>query len=219
MIYQEKIITIDGQETKKDLAVIMLHGFGANEHDLQALAEYFPFFERWIFPRAPIGLHEDAESYAWFPRQADALQILHGSEGFPDLGNFDSAELQDAGAQVAQLADEIAAEQYVLAGFSQGGMVAIETALQMRKKPAGLMIFSSALVARDRWASSMDSLNLLPVFQCHGSRDEVLPYHRAEELRNLLMAHCNVYFQSFNGGHEISQEILHHSIQWASSNF
>ena len=74
----------------------------------------------------------------------------------------------------------------VLGGFSQGAMLACDTALREGPKLAGLVVLSGTLVAEAEWAALFPTLRGTPVFQSHGTFDPLLPFQAAAMLRDLI---------------------------------
>jgi phospholipase/carboxylesterase len=100
-------------------------------------------------------------------------------------------------------------KQLVLGGFSQGSMLALDAALHMKEKPAGLLLLSSTLIARPRWEPLMASLAGVPIVQSHGAQDAILQLADAERLAALLReAGANLRWVEFRGGHEIPPVVL-----------
>ncbi|MFW5689640.1 MAG: alpha/beta hydrolase, partial [Spirochaetota bacterium] len=107
----------------------------------------------------------------------------------------------------------------VLGGFSQGSMVAVEAVLSAGVRPAGLIILSGALVARERWARLLreheELVRGLPVFQSHGLDDPILPIAGARALGALLEEHgARREFTTFAGGHAIPAQAVEHASAW-----
>jgi len=97
----------------------------------------------------------------------------------------------------------------ILGGFSQGAMLSCDVMLHSDRSYAGLVQLSGNVLARPLWGPLMPKRKGLPVFQSHGTQDEILPYVGAERLRDtLLHAGLSVEWHSFRGGHEIPRSVL-----------
>ena len=82
----------------------------------------------------------------------------------------------------------IAADKIVLAGFSQGGAVALFTGLRHRHRLAGIMALSTYLVAPEALAAELTDANRrTPIFQAHGTFDPMVPHHLGVETRQWLV--------------------------------
>jgi len=170
-------------------AVIWLHGLGADGHDFEpivpelGLPASLPV--RFIFPNAPqrpVTINMGMRMRAWY----DILQMGGGKE--------DEAGIRESQSQIETL---IAGEvkrgiphgRIVLAGFSQGGAIVLQTALRQREKLAGAMALSTYLplartLATERTAESAS----LPIFMAHGRFDNMIGIDRAAQSRDALLA-------------------------------
>jgi phospholipase/carboxylesterase len=97
----------------------------------------------------------------------------------------------------------------VIGGFSQGAMLACDVVLRTHRPFAGLMMLSGTLLCRREWEPLMPARRGLPVFQSHGTHDDLLAHQFAEELRDgLTGAGLPVEWTSFRGGHEIPEPVV-----------
>jgi len=170
-------------------AVIWLHGLGADGHDFEpivpelGLPSSMPV--RFVFPHAPVRpvtINMGVPMRAWY----DILQMGGGTE--------DEAGIRDAQRSLealiaAQAASGIPHHKIVLAGFSQGGAIVLQTALRQRERLAGVMALSTYLplagtLEQERTAGS----GTLPIFMAHGSYDDMIGIDRAARSRDALRA-------------------------------
>jgi phospholipase/carboxylesterase len=174
-----------GPQGACDLAVIWLHGLGADGHDFEPVVPELRLRRqvRFVFPHAPIRpvtINNGIEMRAWY-----------------DIVGFDAAGEDDAGirasaAAVARLVDREVArgvppERIALAGFSQGGAIALQLGLRTPRRLAGVIALSTylplpATLAREKSAAGA----AVPIFMAHGSYDPVIPLARAETSRRIL---------------------------------
>ncbi len=157
-----------------ELCVIWMHGLGANGHDFEPLVPelQLPFATRFVFPHAPtraVTINGGLRMHAWF--DITALEV--GAEE-------DESGLRASGTAIeALIADEIAsgipANRIVLAGFSQGGVVALHVALRYPERLAGVMGLSTFLMLADSLAEERSAANAgIPIFLAHGSHDPIV---------------------------------------------
>ena len=155
-------------------SIIWLHGLGADGHDFEPivpelrLPASLPL--RFVFPHAPVQpvtINGGMAMRSWY----DILSF--DSEGRADRDGVlkSSALLEDLIAREIQRG--IAPEKIVIAGFSQGGAVAIHTALQTEHDIAGLMALSTYMALPED-AEKAVCRKELPIFMAHGSFDPVL---------------------------------------------
>jgi phospholipase/carboxylesterase len=156
-------------------SVIWLHGLGADGHDFEPivpelrLPAELPL--RFVFPHAPVRpvtINGGIAMRAWY----DIVSLDRGGP-VDAAGIGESTEILEA--LIAREEQRgIEPGRIVLAGFSQGGAIAINTTLRTRKKLAGLMVLSSWLALSD--ALQADALDTsVPVFMAHGQFDPMIP--------------------------------------------
>ncbi|HEY1692347.1 MAG TPA: alpha/beta fold hydrolase [Polyangiaceae bacterium] len=196
--------------------VVLLHGFGAPGDDLASLWRVIdaPAGTRWAFPAAPLAL--DATGYAgaraWW--MIDIERHLTAMErGETDAPRETPPGMDEARAKVVAMLDALEAavrpSKTVLGGFSQGAMVSCDVALRTERPLAGIALLSGTLAARDAWEPRVATRKGLRVFQSHGQSDAMLPYARAETLRDMLReGGLDVTWVPFRGGHEIPQSVV-----------
>jgi phospholipase/carboxylesterase len=192
-------------------AVIALHGWGANAHDLLGLAPMlFDGKAVMLCPQGPVemSIGGGMKGYGWFP-------LVPGAPADP-------VAFAASANQLRSFLDEalprfpIDPRRVVVAGFSQGGVMAYELALREPKRFAGLIALSS-------WFPQplVDSLPKLPeheglpVLVIHGTRDPRLPVEQARESRESLRPYgVAITYREFDMAHEISQEALRVLVRW-----
>jgi len=197
--------------------VVLLHGFGAPGEDLVPLHRVLrvPRGTRFAFPAAPIELDmmPGLDSRAWWNIDMFRLQSAMERGELRDLSTEVPEGLDEARAKLDAALDAMRAElrpsALVVGGFSQGSMLAVDTALRFPDAFDAVVILSGTLLARDVWVPRMPTLAGKPVFQSHGSHDPILPLALATELqRELARAGAKVTFVPFRGGHEIPAPVL-----------
>ena len=155
-------------------SVIWLHGLGADGHDFEPIVPELRLPSdlslRFVFPHAPVQpvtINGGMAMRSWYDI------VSFDSEGRADrAGVLESSELLE-GLIAREIERGIAPNKIVIAGFSQGGAVAIHTALQTEHKIAGLMALSTYMALPEDAASAVSRKDL-PIFMAHGSFDPVL---------------------------------------------
>jgi len=198
------------------ITVVLLHGFGAPGDDLVALAQYIRAPVRFVFPEAPIelgGLYGD--SRAWWLLDLARLEQELSSGTIRDRRDEIPEGLDTVREQMLSFLEQVEERykldnnQLVLGGFSQGAMLSIDVALHREVAPAGLILMSGTLLASKVWTPLMTKLAGVPVFQSHGTHDQLLPFSIAELLRDQLRtAGAKLDWCEFHGGHEIPPAVL-----------
>lgn len=171
-----------------DASIIWLHGLGASGDDFVPVAEELalPCAVRFVFPHAPrmpVTVNDGYVMPAWY-----------------DIASLDIASVQDeSGIRASQaLLEELIAqekargirpERIVLAGFSQGGAIALQTALRHVERLGGVMALSTYLPLRASLDAEKSAANAdLPLFMAHGHYDNVIPVQAAQASRSVLEA-------------------------------
>jgi phospholipase/carboxylesterase len=181
--------TIDVETGRKPvLAVIWLHGLGADGHDFEpivpALGLSVPV--RFVFPHAPmrrVTINGGMPMRAWY-------DVYGWGRNVPE----DSAGIRASAVAITRLIDReiertVPAERIVIAGFSQGGAIALHTALREPRRLAGVLALSTYLPLAGTLAGERTQANAaVPIFMAHGTDDPVLPLALAETSRRALEA-------------------------------
>lgn len=174
-----------------DKAVIWLHGLGASGHDFEAIVPELALPQdhgiHFIFPHAPrlpVTINAGMVMPAWYDiysLQADARE---------DETGIKHAELLIQTLIETELKRGVKAEDIILAGFSQGGVIALYTGLRFIPRLGGILALSCYLplavslmaeVEQGKFASRS-----LPIFQAHGRYDPVVAYVLGEDSRFYL---------------------------------
>lgn len=199
-----------------ETAVILLHGFGANMHDLAPLADVLDPMQQktWYFPNGilqiPLSPMYDARAWAMLNLQAFDQAIKQ--KRFRDYLSEQSEQLLKPCQMVSDFVESIAPkhQRIYIGGFSQGAILALDVALSMQREWAGLILLSTTFAAEKRWQEFLQNeKRVLRIFQSHGLSDTVLPFGEAKALYENLQSHGhNIAFHEFAGGHEIPPATL-----------
>ncbi len=197
-------------------AVIWLHGLGADGHDFEPVVPSLLWpgapAIRFVFPHAeirPVTINGGMSMRAWY----DIVSIDS------DRGH-DEAGIKQSMAQTEELIAReikrgIAPERIVLAGFSQGGAIAILVALRHQPPLAGLMALSTYLLLADQLTGDAASLAKLPVFMAHGQMDPVVPFAMGEKAANTLRElGCDVSWHRYPIQHSVSMDEIKDISAW-----
>jgi len=168
-------------------AVIWLHGLGADGHDFESIVPYLGLDGlgvRFVFPHAPrrpVTINMGLIMRAWYDIR-----------GLVGAGDADLKGIRESVEQVTRLVDRerdrgVEASKIVLAGFSQGGVIAIHVALRYRETLAGVVALSTYLPEADALERERSAAGRgLPIFQAHGLYDPMVPCEEGEAARDRL---------------------------------
>jgi phospholipase/carboxylesterase len=162
--------------------VVLLHGLGADGHDLIQLAPHWAELlpsTAFVSPHAPFPCDMAPYGRQWFSLQdRDPHRIRSGvAAAAPILDAFIDATLE------AHRLDESA---LALVGFSQGTMMSLHVAPRRARAIAGVVGFSGALVGAEQLATELRSTP--PVLLVHGDADQIVPFSAMEAARSALSA-------------------------------
>lgn len=197
-------------------SVIWLHGLGADATDFEPLVPMLdlPTPVRFIFPNAPvrpITINGGMEMRAWY--DIDPGAPLAGSE-----------DIKASAVAIANIVEQeievgIASEKIALAGFSQGGVIALELGLSFPQKLAGIMALSTYLHDHEQVTQRINLANVdTPIFMAHGLSDPMIPITRAITSRQTLLdLNYSVEWHEYAMGHQVCPQEITHIGQWLSS--
>ena len=170
-------------------AVIWMHGLGADGHDFVDIVPALGLRDtpvRFVFPHAPmrpVTINRGMVMRAWYDVRDDV-----------GVRREDEAGVRESQARIeALIARErtrgVPAERLVLAGFSQGGAMALHTGLRQAERLAGIMALSCFLPLADKVAADASPANrAAPILMAHGIHDPLIPLARAVHARDTLAA-------------------------------
>jgi len=183
-------------------ALILLHGRGADEHDLHGLLDIFDPQRRLvgITPGGPLSLPPGGSHWYAVARV-----------GFPDPATFAATYADLIALLDEQLAEHgVAWDRTVIGGFSQGAVMAYAIGLGSgRPLPAGILAMSGFIPTVDGWSLRDDGLQGFPVAIAHGSLDPVISVEFARSARDRLeAARADVLYRESEMAHTIDPRVI-----------
>ncbi len=188
------------------ITVVFLHGRGMKPSDLTPFAHSLGIpGAAFVFPQGPLA--EAGGGFSWWSERRDTA-ASPGRQAGRDLADFAPPGRREARARIRDLIAAVRetghAGPLVLAGFSQGGMLAGDTVLMEGVRVAGLVMMSASRIAIGEWSAQRRRLQDLPAFVSHGRADSDLAFEAGERLHDFLRASgAAVQWMPFDGGHEI----------------
>jgi phospholipase/carboxylesterase len=192
--------------------VIWMHGLGSNYLKYAELVKEFWREEeiplRFIFPKAPlrfVTINYYIPTRAWY----DLYSIT-------DLEREDKTGINASESAITQIIQDeinqgISPKQILLAGFSQGGAIALYTGLRQKHPIAGILALSCYLPLHQEHQEKAHPANLdTPIFMAHGTQDPICPYFAGKKTYEIIsQTHANSQWREYEIGHDISPiEIL-----------
>jgi len=166
-------------------SIVWMHGLGADGNDFAPLADEIalPLAVRYIFPHAPmmpVSINGGYVMRAWYDISDAAIRR-------EDETGVRASQHSVEALLAREKSRGTAAGRIVLAGFSQGGAIALQTGLRHGERLAGIMALSTYVPLADRLAAEADPANRdVPIFMAHGTADPMIPIARAQASRELL---------------------------------
>ena len=203
-------------EAPASASIIWLHGLGADAHDFYSVPPQLGLppevHVRYVFPNAPqipVSIHMGLIMRAWYD-----------VTGFEARGG-DEKRIRQSADRISQLVTRevergVAADRIVLAGFSQGGAMALFAALRYPEALAGVLCLSGYLLLQETLEAEANDFNRrLPIFQAHGTHDDVVPYALGRGSHDRLQeAGYPVDWNEYPMAHQVCMEELRDIGDW-----
>jgi phospholipase/carboxylesterase len=218
-IDSEDEVILEPASGEADATVFWLHGLGADGYDFVPLVPQLGLPAaarvRFVFPHAevrPVTINAGYVMRAWY----DIRELTPS-------GRDDEAGLAATRARIERYlereqASGIHARRIVLAGFSQGGAVALHVGLRHASRLAGMVALSGYLPLRDALVREKSPANAdTPILMCHGREDVVVLPTFGEQSRDALLAAGHaVDWRQYSMGHQLCEPEVHDIAAWLS---
>lgn len=191
---------------KINASVIWLHGLGADGHDFEPIVQKLNIPNvRFILPHAPEMAVTRNSGYimpAWYDLYGVTGNSKEDEDGIKNSQHYVNTLIQK------ELDRGVTAERIVIAGFSQGGAIALHTALRYSKKLGGVLALSTYLPVKTKLAAEANAVNKnVPIFMAHGVFDDVITLEMCKiSLQVLQTNHYPVSWHEYNMAHSVCLE-------------
>jgi phospholipase/carboxylesterase len=197
--------TVVAGDARAPLAVVLLHGYGMRATDFAPFGRSLGLPLTLLLPEGP--LTAAAGGRGWWQSSREESPLEDGAAA-RDLATLEPAGLDAAHRGLIAWLDEaqelVPARSWIVGGFSQGGMLALDLVLRGGRRPAGLVLLSASRLALPLWEPQRARLDGLPVYLSHGRQDPDLSFQAGEALRDFVAAGgARLEWLPFDGGHEI----------------
>lgn len=199
--------------------VVWLHGLGADGHDFEPAVPALGLPEalavRFVFPHAPVRpvtVNGGMRMRAWYDIPTLDIGGPQDEAGIRDAAERVEALMADTGFKPADT---------VIAGFSQGGAIALHAGLRHRHRLAGILALSCYLPLHDRLEhEAADANRDTPIFMAHGTQDPVVPFGLGQRTREFLASSgYDVAWREYAMPHAVSPEELQDIGRWLADRF
>jgi phospholipase/carboxylesterase len=205
-------------DVKSQMAVIWLHGLGADGHDFVDIVPQLHLPNdlpiKFIFPHAPeraVTINNGYIMRAWYD-----IKQLNGS-----LQEEDEIGIRDSAKKINALIERekslgLPSNKIILAGFSQGGAMALHTGLRYPEKLAGIIALSSylplnKLLMQEKTAANQD----VPIMMAHGTEDPLIPVIFAKASKDFLIQQgYQVAWHTYPMPHTVCAQEVNDIGQW-----
>ena len=197
-------------------SVIVMHGLGADGNDFVPVVPELGLPPRlrvrFVFPHAPmrpVTINAGMVMRAWY----DVFELGGGRE---DEAGTRASQVRIDGLIGREKGRGMPAGRIVLAGFSQGGAMALQTGLRHPERLAGIAVLSAYLpLALTLPAEASPANRDVPIFMGHGSHDDLIPVGRARRSRDLLVEQgFKVAWREYAMGHSVCAEEIGDIASW-----
>jgi len=215
-----QVEVVTGTEPKG--SVIWMHGLGADGWDFVPMVKELPLPEgldlRFVFPHAPtrpVTINNGYVMRAWYDISMQDL-----------ARKPDEAGIRESQAKIGELIERerkrgIAADKIILAGFSQGGAIALQAGLRYPEALGGVVALSTYLTLEDSLDREGTAANKrTPIFMAHGTQDPIVPFTLADASRRKLEARgYAVDWHDYPMPHSVCGEEVEAIAQWLAARF
>ncbi len=205
-----------------DYSVIWMHGLGADGYDFEPLIPELGLLDnykiRFILPHAPtqaVTVNGGMEMPAWYDILDSArIDAQQDSKGIHQAASYINAFIEN------EIAQGVAVNNIFLAGFSQGGVVALQTGLRYPEKLAGILALSTYLPLPDTLASELSAANKdIPIMMTHGLNDQVIPIAIGRHSRDLIEKQgLKIEWHEYSMEHAVIPEEIADISRWFRKN-
>lgn len=204
-------------DSRHSSSIIWLHGLGADGHDFEPIIPELHLPDAWglrfIFPNAPVRpvtINGGMAMRAWYDVRNIDLRKEEDAAAIEDSANLINHLI------AAEISAGIPSEKILLAGFSQGGAIALYAGLRYPRRLAGLLALSTYLPLSEQLASEASEANKsVPVMMCHGQFDPVIPEIAGKQSRDFLQQMgYSIQWHSYPMQHAVCLEEIQDISHW-----
>jgi len=217
MSENEDAIVLDPVAGPADASVIWMHGLGADGYDFVPMIPELQLPQtarvRFVFPHAdvrPVTVNAGYAMRAWY----DISELT--PEGRDDEAGLAASRERIEGYIARERSAGIASRRIVLAGFSQGGAMALHAGLRHGEALGGIIALSCYLPLQDRLVQELHPANRAThILMCHGREDVVVLHAFGEQSRDVMLAAgLNVEWRQYSVGHGLCHPEIFDIAAW-----
>ena len=193
-------------KTKTTATVIWMHGLGADGHDFKPVVQMLNLLHiKFILPHAPyrpVSLNNGYEMRAWYDIFGLETDSPQDEAGIKEMQGIINTMIE------SEISTGISSDRILLAGFSQGGAIALHSATRFSQPLAGVLALSTYLPLKSKLSSEQHSANQhMPIWMAHGRLDNVIALLTAQSSREVLEdAGYQVEWHEYDMPHSICEQ-------------
>ncbi len=204
---------------KPDYCIIWLHGLGADGHDFVPVVPELGLPAspgvRFIFPHAPqqpVTINGGYVMRAWYDVLGMDLTAQQDQAGIENSARLIEQVIDD------QIGEGFSEKKIILAGFSQGGAMALHIGLRSRYTLGGIMALSTYLPLANELPLQQANSNAPPIFMAHGQFDPVVPIHSGKTSKTLMEGlGYNILWKEYPMEHSVCGQEIGDISYWLQS--
>ena len=221
-VLPEHSIVLNFGQGEPNHSIIWLHGLGATANDFPPVVPELGLQAdrpiKFVFPQAPnrpITINGGFEMPGWYDIKGMSLEEKQ------DIDGMRESQTMLEGLVAAEIDRGIAANNIIVAGFSQGGAVAYYTATRSQTKLAGIIALSTYLPFQERTEQEQSGVNVTtPILANHGTHDPVVPLAYGQQSAELLkQLDYQVEWKTYPMEHQVVMEQIRDIGAWINRVF
>lgn len=200
-----KNITLNANSHKQS-CILWLHGLGADGHDFEPVVQMLNLPHiKFILPHAPyrpVTLNNGYEMRAWYDIYGLQPDSPQDEDGIKNMQTIINTMIE------SEIVRGIPSQRILLAGFSQGGAMALHTATRFDQPLAGVLALSTYLPLKNQLQEKQHPANKhLPIWMAHGRHDSVITLATAQSSKQTLeAAGYEVEWHEYEMPHSVCEE-------------
>lgn len=211
-------LEIASPDTNITASIIWLHGLGADGYDFEPIVHELNLAHiRFILPHAPempVSRNNGYVMPAWYDLYGTTGLVKEDEKGIRFTQTYIETLIE------SEIAQGIPSNRIMLAGFSQGGAIALQTALRFDQPLAGVLALSTYLPLNTMLHAEAHANNRrIPVFLAHGTFDDIIPLATCQQsLAVLKNEDYPVDYHEYPMAHSVCQAEIHDIKQFLAVN-
>ena len=216
MLFEQNNAVIIEPHGRHRTSIIWLHGLGADGHDFEPIVSELRLPSklgiRFIFPNAPIRkitINNNMKMRGWYDIKSSNLQDMEDVESIVKSSNLIHNYID------AEIKKGIESDKIIIAGFSQGGAIALHSGIRYPSKLAGILALSSYLPLPENLEKETSACKEMSIVMAHGNDDDIIPIEQGlSSCQTLIENGYKVEWYEYEMRHSICSEEISMIKKW-----